>query len=63
MVPYYYKFLEEKVDFEAKNIIFQQWDHAHRPKEQILHDISQNKFWWQDFFKEDPIVYPNCSEF
>ena len=52
MVPDYYKRSEEKIDFEAKNIIFQPWDHAHAhcPQEQILHDISQKIFWWQDPF-------------
>ena len=32
-------------------MIFQSWDNVYRPQEQILHDISQKKFWWQDPFK------------
>ena len=35
----------------VKNIIVQPWDHANKLQEQILHDISQKKFWWQAPFK------------
>ena len=44
-VPNYYELLEEKVDFEAKNAIFQPRDYVHHVQEQILHDICQKNYW------------------
>ena len=38
MVPDYYELLEEKVDFEADNAIFQPRHNVHRVQEQIIHD-------------------------
>ena len=54
LIPEYYEVLEEKVDFEAKNLLFSPLRHRHCLQEQILHwdydlILTVCKFWhnWQ----------------